>query len=396
MLAKRNARFVFDRSRSRKEICPNCGHREYRRFIDRLTGQQLPIQVGVCEKINSCQYSYTPTQWMMDGNKPERPEITKVPPPPPRKTDWRAPKKAVDMTRDPSLVEHCKFIDWFMRVVPDPMVAMQVLSMYRTGIYPFGKNFPAYHGAMVYYQIGDDGLERSGKVIQYDDNGKRRKDLRATWLHSILTGKSMEDIGCAQVLFGEHLLKTRPTDTVCVVEGEKTALICACLYPDKIWLATGGSHGVSASKFMCLVGRDVVMFPDAGMYSDRELPNGQIREGWLSQSLMVEPLCRSMEVCDILEAIGAPDGDDIGDWLVPYDMLKEQGYELFDTVTVVDVVDDFVNAYAGEGLPPAIDTTEGVSITVSPIQRIMDTPGLKALVEECDIDMNRATLKPIT
>lgn len=333
---------------------------------------------------------------MMDGNKPDRPEITKVPPPPPRRTDWRAPKKAVDMTRDPSLVEHCKFIDWFMRVVPDPMVAMQVLSMYRTGIYPFGKNFPAYHGAMVYYQIGDDGLERSGKVIQYDDSGKRRKDLKATWLHSILTGKSMEDIGCGQVLFGEHLLKTRPTDTVCVVEGEKTALICACLYPDKIWLATGGSHGVSASKFMCLVGRDVVMFPDAGMYSDRELPNGQIREGWLSQSLLVEPLCRSMEVCDILEAIGAPDGDDIGDWLVPYDMLKEQGYELFDTVTVVDVVDDFVNAYAGEELPPILDTTEGVSITVSPIQRIMDTPGLKALVEECDIDMNRATLKPIT
>ena len=116
----------------------------------------------------------------------------------------------------------------------------------------------------------------------------------------------------------------------------------------------------------------------------------------MSQSLLVEPLCRSMEVCDILEAIGAPDGDDIGDWLVPYDMLKEQGYELFDTVTVVDVVDDYVNAYAGEGLPPVLDTTEGVSITVSPIQRIMDTPGLKALVEECDIDMNRATLKPIT
>lgn len=40
--------------------------------------------------------------------------------------------------------------------------------------------------------------------------------------------------------FGEHLLQDKVNANVALVESEKTAVICALLLPEYIWLATGG------------------------------------------------------------------------------------------------------------------------------------------------------------
>ena len=47
-----------------------------------------------------------------------------------------------------------------------------------------------------------------------------------------------------------------------IVEAEKTAFILSELYPEYIWLASGGLSEVQPEKFRPLRGHRVVMFPD--------------------------------------------------------------------------------------------------------------------------------------
>ena len=49
-----------------------------------------------------------------------------------------------------------------------------------------------------------------------------------------------EDWQLSQCLFGEHLLKTHPDKVVVLVESEKSAVIGSAIFPDYVWLATGG------------------------------------------------------------------------------------------------------------------------------------------------------------
>jgi hypothetical protein len=62
--------------------------------------------------------------------------------------------------------------------------------------------------------------------------------------------------------FGEHLL-TDKTKPVAVLESEKTAIIASFVYPEFIWLASGGKDGLNKNKCKILEGRDVTLFPDA-------------------------------------------------------------------------------------------------------------------------------------
>jgi hypothetical protein len=82
------------------------------------------------------------------------------------------------------------------------------------------------------------------------------------WVHTVL---KIPDFNLSQCLFGEHLLRDT-TKMVAIVESEKTAIIASCYLPDFIWLACGGSEGLSIDKCRCLRGRTVVLYPDAGMY----------------------------------------------------------------------------------------------------------------------------------
>ena len=48
--------------------CPSCGKpREFSRYIDRQTGQQLPDHIGRCNRELHCGYHYTPKQYFEDN-----------------------------------------------------------------------------------------------------------------------------------------------------------------------------------------------------------------------------------------------------------------------------------------------------------------------------------------
>ena len=245
-----------------------------------------------------------------------------------------------------------------------------VWTDYMVGTYPIGKKHPELAHACVFWQIGEDDLPRSGKVIQYDPStGKRVKELKAKWMHTIVTGKTMDDLGCAQVYFGTHLLKRRPTAPVAIVESEKTALICAAIYPEYVWLATGGANMISVEKSMRLAGRDVYLFPDVGCYKD-----------WCAAALKIDPLCKSCEVSDILEAMGAADGEDIADYLLPNNIFAMLGIDLFPPKQEVET---------------SLHVQEETPIFVSPIDKFRSHPGVVALEKEIELDWSTATLAPL-
>jgi hypothetical protein len=244
---------------------------------------------------------------------------------------------------------------------------------------------------MVYWQISHDNLHRTGKVIPYHPNGKRVKELGSKWIHHMLYNKGMDELGIGQCLFGEHLLFARPTDEVCVVESEKSAIICSIFYPDKVWVATGGSENFGVDKCIALQGRRVWVFPDVGM-----------REKWSEKAIDIEVMCESLHVSDVLEAMGAPEGSDLADLLMweqdggYINAIAAQGVELFPCATHVAM------QVAVEAAVQAVDPQRqridawnaAVAAPVSPAQELLNRPMVKLLVDTLGLDTENYKVLP--
>ncbi len=146
------------------------------------------------------------------------------------------------------------------------------------------------------------------------DTGKRiKKESGAIdWMHAKMkrAGMLIDSWTLSQCLFGEHLLRKRPDDTICLVEGEKSAIIGSGFMPEYIWLATGGKQNLKAEKCECLKGRNVVLFPDLGAF-----------DAWKEKG---ESIARKvgfyLSVSDILEGVATEtereSGYDIADYLI--------------------------------------------------------------------------------
>ena len=110
----------------------------------------------------------------------------------------------------------------------------------------------------------------------------------------------------SQCLFGEHLLKKYPDKPVCLVEAEKTALICAALMPKCVWVAVGGK-GQLGDKVEVLYGRTILAFPDS-----------DAREKWIEK--INERPYLNIQISNILEKYATPEelanGADIADVLI--------------------------------------------------------------------------------
>ncbi len=170
------------------------------------------------------------------------------------------------------------------------------------------------NGSVIFWQIDGQERIRTGKIMQYNQaTGKRIKNAPGAidWVHSQLKqdGTLPGDFNLAQCLFGEHLLKRHPDKVVTLVESEKSALIGAGVYPDYVWLASGGRSQLSNNKLRVLRGRTAIMFPDVDGY-----------ELWCKNAPVIEAMgCRVM-VSDLLELKVTPaDREaqiDLADWLI--------------------------------------------------------------------------------
>lgn len=148
-------------------------------------------------------------------------------------------------------------------------------------------------GMTIFWQMDEEGRLRTGKMMRYRQDGHREKGegYNFDWIHSALarhrdsvTGRMTDDPPyphpdlynpdkqeMQSCYFGLHLLDRYKTknvsQTVCIVESEKTAILMAIAYGNnakQVWMACGGLENLTPEKLTPIVaqGRRIVLYPD--------------------------------------------------------------------------------------------------------------------------------------
>lgn len=260
------------KGKSSRFTCPACGrHHCFTPYVDaedKIIGEEY----GRCDHESSCGYvKYPPnekewresySEYRQRTQKPKPRVIAKPQPKPEQEGDiCTIPMDIVLKTvRTRPLSDFLKFL----LTIIDVDTIVRIVKEYLLGV--------TKGGEVIFYQIDSKGRCRTGKVMKYDPlTGHRIKDTTAktpiTWVHSLLKQQGVlpQEWELTQCLFGEHLLKKYPDKPVCLVESEKTAIICSCINPECIWLATGGK-GQLNDRVEALDGRTIIAFPDVDGY----------------------------------------------------------------------------------------------------------------------------------
>lgn len=252
--------------------CPKCGRPHcFARYIDTETNQYLSDDVGICDHENNCGYHKPPREYFKERGSGYHSEY----------------RQSNPLNRSTELPKE-KETDFIpMRIIEDfeeLNTKKNTLKEFLSGVFPLlglQQVFSDYHigttkkGETVFPQIDMQGRCRTAKIMAYDESGHRIKDKidRIDWLHARIMkkiGLKPSDWNLKQCLFGEHLLSSRPDDMVCLVESEKTAIICALRCPEYLWLACGGKRNLKPEMCQALAGRNVLLYPDADAVADWE------------------------------------------------------------------------------------------------------------------------------
>lgn len=289
--------------------CPACGDpSSFSFYLDGNTGEPINKIVGRCNHESGCGYHYTPKQFFIDNPVEKERLVAPVRQKPIQKPQQEAsyiPFQYVEkaVSYNSSFVRFlCGLFDRYSLESP---TIVRVMEDYALGA--------TKDGSIIYWQIDIKGKVRTGKVMKYDPNtGHRIKSGGGiNWIHAMMKKQQLlpDNFNLVQCLFGEHLLRMYPVKVVALVESEKSALIASGVYPDYIWLATGGKSQLSIDKLKVLQGRTVIMFPDVDGF-----------EYWSNKTKEIEDIGCKVVVSDLLEKNAtAEDREnkiDLADWLI--------------------------------------------------------------------------------
>ena len=303
-----------------RHTCPNCGDK--RSFAYYVDEENMPLHpsVGRCNHESSCGYHYTPKQYFQDhpecrtsdassfdGQMKEvKSKSTPIEPQKPTAIGY-VPIHYVEKSKS----VQSNFFRFLSTLLGNyygsksQEVLNRLLDEYRLGA--------TRDSSVIFWQIDKNSNVRTGKVMQYNpEDGHRIKTEQGAsinWIHSILKKQKVlpEEWQLSQCLFGEHLLSLYPDKVVVLVESEKSAIIGSAIFPDYVWLATGGKSQMKEDKLRVLSGRTVLLFPDADGYAE-----------WKQRAESMT-YCKAI-VSDIIEKHATPkqkaDHIDIADWII--------------------------------------------------------------------------------
>lgn len=266
------------RKGSKKDVCPACGQKRFVPYVLASDGvTPAGAEYGRCDREQSCGYQRYP-----DGERFVNAEPKQV-----------QQKEMLRYIGELDGVPTCEFLRWMQSVIGemDAYVAMQDYKI------------DSIDNCIIWWQIDRYGVTRTGKVMKYLADGHRDKSdtFPVTWAHRHRQLKDrFQGEELKQCLFGEHLLTLYPEKPVALVESEKTAVIMSRVFPDHLWLATGGSQGIKSDERLTpLFGRKVILIPDDGQYySWLKVAN---KYGW--QCSDIAEKSRVFEGCDILDIV---------------------------------------------------------------------------------------------
>jgi len=219
---------------NRKKCCPSCGHKTFVRYIDMETGKPLAEDIGRCDREINCGYHKKPKDYFTEGgNRPEKGYWF------PNRTIAPLPHTSTFSTISNQFVEEsltrCALNNFSIWLISHfhPMEAIAAIRKYKIG------GHVLWNSATVFWQIDRQNRVHAGKIMLYDSHtGHRIKspNSRISWVH---TQPGFRNFNIRQCLFGLHLLGPE-TETVAIVEAEKTAVVASMFFPDVLFLATGG------------------------------------------------------------------------------------------------------------------------------------------------------------
>ena len=298
-----------------RHTCPSCGGKRcFTLYVDEA-GEPLAENVGRCDHESGCGYHYTPKEYFRDHPEADGKDWRETEPEwlgkalerrkrEERKTLCLIPAEVVGRSVRPEITS--SFTTFLLHLFDDVTV-VKLVTEYRLGV--------TKAGDVIFFQIDTEGRCRTGKIMKYDpETGHRVKDEgtkgRINWAHSLMkrSGSLPEDWQLTQCLFGEHLLTEHPDKPVALVESEKTAVICAAMMPEYIWLATGGKSQFN-ERLNVLQGRDIVAFPDVDGF-----------ETWTEKAALLPHLGIKVSSLLLKNATEEERGQhiDIADWLVKW------------------------------------------------------------------------------
>ncbi len=268
-----------------KTMCPCCRHRRntFKRYIDTDTQQYLADHVGMCDRIDSCGYHFTPREFFKT-NPDKKPGANVFPHVQPEQRETKDYKVLPWHYVEDSLrsYQHNHFIR-FLIALFNVEQALKLAHKYYIG------TASHWHGATIFWQVDSLNRVRTGKIMLYNPEDCHRVKEHITWVHTLVVGKSESrespkdnneenlrtsgladfrtTINIKQCLFGEHLLKADPHKIVAIAESEKTAVIANIYHPDYVWLGAGSLNGLTLDRCKALKGRRVILYPDVNGYT---------------------------------------------------------------------------------------------------------------------------------
>ena len=283
------------RSPADKHTCPSCGRRRCFKYYVDEDGQKLDERVGYCDHQASCGYHYTPKQFFADNPQRSEPMARNRPIAPPRPVPPLEPSFL-----DSTLVERSRASIYrqsdlitFLLTIFNTDTVNDLCDRYRMGM--------TRDRRTIFWQIDIGNRVRTGLIMKYRPDGHRDHDAPGAfnWAHAILAKRGeVRDFRLAQCLFGEHLLAEFPQRDVALVEGAKSALICAAWMPQYVWVATCGKNQFKADVLRVLRGRNVTVFPDVDGYD---------RWRAAAAELSARIGCASLRVSDLVQRLATPE-----------------------------------------------------------------------------------------
>lgn len=306
-----------------KLVCPSCGRRSFKLYINTETGQPIDATCGICDHIQSCGYHLPPKAYFADhpqgrGGRNDLGRLLEVRQPVGSPAAV-APAKAAPLSN--TLMGeykpgHSTFHTWLcsLGIMPENI------------IHPLGTTTA---GEVVFWLMDAQQNLLDGKVILYGTDGhrvhqpeeSRRPDV--SWISTALKRQKRLDwnMQTRKCFYGENLLTRYPERAVCIVESEKSAIVMQHLYPDYLWLATGGCSMLRNLDLQPLADRHVTIFPDAGMLT-------KWQEHFRSQSIVSNyRFYTSLEALDPNTGMPlfAPNTDIVDVWLSAAERKEAQG-----------------------------------------------------------------------
>lgn len=158
----------------------------------------------------------------------------------------------------------------------------------------------------------------------WTDRDGKPQELQSSWALAEMNAdrrrRNLPELNRAQWCnFGDHLLSERPTAEVCLVESEKTALIAALTYPDRVWIAVGSKNNLTPERCATYMGREVILFPDRDNYNDKPRKDGYgIEKGWRTLARELTATGLRLRIDTTTERHPGNPNDDIADLILRY------------------------------------------------------------------------------